>query len=260
MSTKTVQGKLWSISPQNWSTHFELYFLPLYKKALQELEISPDTMLLDAGCGSGMFSSMAIDAGAQVIGIDAAPGLLELARQRNPQNNFMEEDLEAMPFASNSFHVVTGFNSFQYAGNFRQALSEAHRVLKPGGTLVLAIWDKPANSDGTDVLKAISTLLPPPLPGTPGPFSLSEDGKMEEYLKETGFNLINSIQISCPFIYQSLGNGIRSFMGTGPAAAVLNYADKKQVEETIAAALQPYRIVDDIYFQQNSFLLFIAKK
>jgi ubiquinone/menaquinone biosynthesis C-methylase UbiE len=260
MSTKTVQGKLWSISPQNWSTHFEPYFLPLYKKALQELEISPDTMLLDAGCGSGMFSSMAIDAGAQVIGIDAAPGLLEIARQRNPQNNFMEEDLEAMPFANNSFDLVTGFNSFQYAGNFSKALAEAHRVLKPGGILVLAIWDKPANSDGAEVLKAISTLLPPPLPGTPGPFSLSEDGKMEEFLKETGFNLINRVQISCPFIYQSLGNGIRSFMGTGPAAAALNYADKKQVEETIAAALQPYRIVDDIYFQQNSFLLFIAKK
>jgi len=260
MSTKTVQGKLWSISPQNWSTHFEPYFLPLYKKALQELEISPDTMLLDAGCGSGMFSSMAIDAGAQVIGIDAAPGLLELARQRNPQNNFMEEDLEAMPFANNSFDLVTGFNSFQYAGNFSKALAEAHRVLKPGGLLVLAIWDKPANSDGAEVLKAISTLLSPPLPGTPGPFSLSEDGKMEEFLKETGFNLINRVQISCPFIYQSLGNGIRSFMGTGPAAAALNYADKKQVEETIAAALQPYRIVDDIYFQQNSFLLFIAKK
>lgn len=260
MSTKTVQGKLWSISPQNWSTHFEPYFLPLYKTALDQLDIQPETMLLDAGCGSGMFSSMAIDAGAQVIGIDAAPGLLELARQRNPQNNFMEEDLEAMPFASNSFQVVTGFNSFQYAGNFSQALKEAHRVIKPGGKLVLAIWDKPENSDGTTVLKAISTLLPPPLPGTPGPFALSEDGKMENYLEETGLNLINRLKISCPFIYHSLGNGIRSFMGTGPAAAALNYADKKQVEETIAAALQPYRIVDDIYYQQNSFLLFIAKK
>jgi hypothetical protein len=125
---------------------------------------------------------------------------------------------------------------------------------------VLAIWDKPENSDGTTVLKAISTLLPPPSPGTPGPFALSEDGKIENYLQETGLKLINRLKISCPFIYHSLGNGIRSFMGTGPAAAALNYADKKQVEETIAAALQPYRIVDDIYYQQNSFLLFIAKK
>ena len=47
--------------------------------------------------------------------MDAAPGLLEVARKRNPQNNFIEEDLEAMPFNDESFDVVTGFNSFQYA-------------------------------------------------------------------------------------------------------------------------------------------------
>src|SRR6186997_2005226 len=118
MSTKSIQGKLWGIAPQYWSKHFEPYFLPMYKKVLEQLKLSADTLLLDAGCGSGLFSSMAIESGAQVIGIDAAPALLEVARTRNPQNNFMEEDLEAMPFADNSFDIVTGFNSFQYAGNF----------------------------------------------------------------------------------------------------------------------------------------------
>ena len=124
MSTKTIQGKLWSIAPQNWSKHFEPYFLPMYRVVLDQLHLSEDLMLLDAGCGSGIFASMAIETGAQVIGIDAAPGLLEVARKRNPQNNFMEEDLEAMPFAANSFDVVTGFNSFQYAGHFENILPQ----------------------------------------------------------------------------------------------------------------------------------------
>ncbi|HTN06622.1 class I SAM-dependent methyltransferase [Agriterribacter sp.] len=260
MSTKAVQGELWSISPQNWSTHFEPYFLPMYKTVLQQLGVTEDTMLLDAGCGSGLFSSMAIDAGAQVIGIDAAPGLLEVARQRNPKNNFMEEDLEAMPFGNNSFNVVAGFNSFQYAGNFESALLEAKRVLKKGGHLVVGIWDKPEASDATHVLKAIGSLLPPPPPGTPGPFALSENGKMENIFKGAGLKLSSKRTVPCPFLYHSLGNGIKSFMGTGPAAAAMNYADKKTVEETIAKALQPFRITDDLYFQQNHFLVFIAEK
>src|SRR6266540_3566739 len=134
----------------------------MYKKVLEQLDLSEDTLLLDAGCGSGLFSSMAIETGAQVIGIDAAPGLLEVARERNPQNNFLEEDLEAMPFADNSFHVITGFNSFQYAGSFENALLEAKRVLKPGGRLVIGIWDKPEMNDATHVLKAIGSLMPPP--------------------------------------------------------------------------------------------------
>ena len=140
------------------------------KKCWSSLDLTEDTLLLDAGCGAGLFSFMAINAGAQVIGIDAAPGLLEVARQRNPENNFMEEDLEALPFASEGFNVVVGFNSFQYAGNFEKAVQEAKRVLKPGGRLVICIWDKPELSEATDVLKAIGTLLPPPPPGTPGPF------------------------------------------------------------------------------------------
>jgi ubiquinone/menaquinone biosynthesis C-methylase UbiE len=167
MSTKTIQGKLWSVAPQFWAQHFEPWFLPMYKKVLQQLELTENDLLLDAGCGAGMFSKLAATTGAQVIGVDAAPGLLEVARERNPGISFLEEDLEALPFTDERFDVVTGFNSFQYAGSFDKALLEAQRVLKPGGRLVLGLWDKPENSEATSVLKAIGTLLPPPPPGTP---------------------------------------------------------------------------------------------
>ena len=260
MSTKTIQGKLWSIAPQYWSKHFEPWFLPMYRKVLEQLELSNDKLLLDAGCGSGLFSYMAIQAGAQVVGVDAAPGLLEVAKQRNPQNNFLEEDLEALPFVEDTFHVVTGFNSLQYGGDFEKALLEAKRVLKPGGKLVIAIWDKPGFSDATTVLKAIGTLLPPPPPGTPGPFALSEDGKIENTLKRNGLNLEFKTTVNCPFLYANLSDGIKSFMGTGPAAAAMDNNSKKTVEDIIAKALQPYQLPDDLYFLQNQFLVFIAGK
>lgn len=260
MGTKAIQGKLWSIAPQYWSQHFEPWFLPMYKKAMEQLRLDETQLLLDAGCGAGLFTSMAIAAGAEVIGVDAAPGLLEIARRRNPQNNFLEEDLEALPFANDGFHVVVGFNSFQYAGSFDKALEEAARVLKPGGTLVLGIWDKPEKSDATHVLKAIGALLPPPPPGTPGPFALSEDGKIESCLDNAGLKLTYKTVVPCPFLYASLQDGIKSFMGTGPAAAAMNNNDKELVEDTIAKALRPFRVTDDLHFLQNHFLLFVAQK
>lgn len=260
MSTKAVQGKLWSIEPHYWSTHFEPYFSPMYRKALEQLTLTENTLLLEAGCGSGLFSSMAIDTGAQVIGIDAAPGLLEVARRRNPQNNFMEEDLEAMPFADNSFDIVTGFNSFQFAGDFTNALLEAKRVLKKGGRIVIGLWDKPEVSDATNVLKAIGAFLPPPPPGTPGPFALSEDGKIESVCEGIGLKVISKTKVVCPFLYHNTANGIKSFMGTGPAAAALVYASKEAIEEAVANALQPYRIADELYYLHNQFLVFIAEK
>lgn len=260
MSTKTIQGKLWSVAPTYWSQHFEPWFLPMYKKVLEQLKLSEEHLLLDAGCGAGLFTSMVIETGADAIGVDAAPGLLEIARRRNPHTNFLEEDLEALPFTDNSFQVVTGFNSFQYAGNFEKAVIEAKRVLKPGGRLVIGIWDKPEMSDATHVLKSIGNLLPPPPAGAPGPFALSEDGKMESIFENIGLKPIYKTRVACPFIYSSVVDGVKSFMGTGPAAAAINNNGRQIVEETIERALQPFQLADDFHFLQNHFLVFIAEK
>lgn len=260
MQTKEVQGQLWSVAPNYWSKHFEPFFIPLYKKTLQQLQPSEEDMMLDAGCGSGLFSHMVINTGAPLVGIDAAPGLLEVARKRNAGNVFLEEDLEAMPFAAESFSVVAGFNSFQYAGNFSGALAEAKRVLKTGGKLVIGIWDKPEYSDATVILKAIGSLLPPPPAGAPGPFALSEDGKIESILESLDLKPIYKTKVSCPFLYHSINDAVKSFMGTGPAAAAANYTTEKEVREKITAAFQPFRLTEDMYHLQNSFLLFIAEK
>jgi len=260
MSTKAIQGKLWSVAPQYWSQYFEPCFIPMYKKVMGQLRLTEQTLLLDAGCGAGLFSSMAIQAGAQVIGVDAAPGLLKEAKRRNPSNNFLEEDLEALPFAGDSFDIVTGFNSFQYAGNFENALTEAKRVLKKSGKLVIGIWDLPELSEATTILKAIGSLLPPPPPGTPGPFALSEAGAIETILDNIGMKTVYKSSVGCPLFYSNLSDGVKSFMGTGPAASACNYADEITVREVIAEALQPFRVTEDFYQLQNQFLVFIAEK
>lgn len=260
MGTRAIQGKLWSVAPQYWAQFFEPWFMPMYRVAIDELKLSDRDSVLDAGCGSGLFSHLAIQQGAQLIGIDAAPGLLEVARSRNPHNNFLEEDLEAMPFADESFDVVAGFNSFQYAGSFDNALKEAARVLKPGGRLVLGIWDKPEASDATNVLKAISSLLPPPPPGMPGPFALSEDGRIVAACKQQGLQVVFQRTVACPFLYRSKEEAVKSFMGTGPAAAAMNSHPQEKVEWVIGQAMKPYEVAEGMHFLQNHFLLFIAVK
>jgi SAM-dependent methyltransferase len=260
MTTKTIQGRLWSASPQNWALYFEPWFLPMYKKALENLDLTYEHLLLDAGCGSGLFSYLAIRTGAQVIGVDAAPGLLKIARQRNPLNIFLEEDLESLPFPEHSFHVVTGFNSFQYAGTFYRALSEAERVLKPGGRLVIGIWDKPEMNDATQILTAIGELLAPPPAGEEGPFSLSEEGLLEKILENRGLKLVSKSTVPCPFLYASLHDGVNSFLGTSPAAAAIEKKGRPSVKKKISLALKPFRLPEGLYFLQNQFQLLIAEK
>ena len=91
-------------------------------------------------------------------------------------------------------------------------------------------------------------------------FALSEDGRMEGEFAVNDLKMIFKSRVSCPFLYSSLTDGIKSFMGTGPAAAAMNHSSREMVEETISQALTPFHLVDDLYFLQNSFLVFIAQK
>ena len=46
--------------------------------------------------------------------------------------------------------------------------------------------------------------------------------------------------VGCPLFYSNLSDGVKSFMGTGPAASACNYADEITVRDVIAEALQPF--------------------
>ncbi len=100
-------------------------------------------LLLDAGCGSGMAAQIAAERGAHVSGLDATANLIAIAKTRVPDGDFHVGNLENLPFPDGAFDVVTGFNSFQYAGNARAALAEAKRVVKTGARVVIMTWGVP---------------------------------------------------------------------------------------------------------------------
>jgi hypothetical protein len=83
---------------------------------------------------------------------------------------------------------------------------------------------------------------------------------MEAILNKAGLKLMSKTKVGCPLIYSGLTEGIKSFMGTGPAAAAINNANEKTVKETIAKALMAFHLTEDIYHLQNHFLIFISQK
>ncbi len=128
---------------QNETAARPLAYSPSLYDALVEFGMSLRGRILDAACGEGDASAPLIDNGAVVTGIDLHAEALDRARRLHPTATWRLGDVTALPFEASTFDgyiCAQGYHLFDRA----KAIAEAHRVLKPGGTV--AIWWKHALS------------------------------------------------------------------------------------------------------------------
>src|SRR4051812_15988070 len=168
-----VQRRLWGTDPRAWAELAEAHNRPLFEAVLDAAGVRGDTRVLDVGCGSGLALLMAAERGAVPAGGDVSPGLLGGARERLPDADLREGDMEALPFADAAFDAVLGVNAFQFAGDPRRALGEAARVLRPGGRVVASLFAAAERSQGTLAHEAMSALIPPDAAQDHAPYALS---------------------------------------------------------------------------------------
>jgi SAM-dependent methyltransferase len=93
---------------------------------------------LDVGCGEGRFCRMLKAAGLPAIGIDPTLPLVEQARKRDPSGDYRIGKAEDLQFEAASFDLVVSYLSLIDIADFRTAICEMSRVLKPGGSLLIA--------------------------------------------------------------------------------------------------------------------------
>jgi SAM-dependent methyltransferase len=132
----------WARTPGHdsyWGFHRDVFFALLPE---------PGRRTLDLGCGEGRVARDLIALGHTVVGIDAAPAMVEAARQTEPSFDVHLADAAALPFEDGTFDLVVAFMSLQDVDDMEGAVRESARVLEPGGRLCLAIVH-PMNSAGT---------------------------------------------------------------------------------------------------------------
>lgn len=123
--------------------------------------------VLDVACGTGNATIPAAQAGADVIGLDLTPELLEGGRRRAAEADveitWVEGDAEELPFDGARFDVVLSTFGCMFAPRHEVAAAEIARVLRPGGRLGIASWTPDGNIGR--FFKMASSFGPPPPDG-----------------------------------------------------------------------------------------------
>lgn len=93
---------------------------------------------LDLGCGEGRFCRLMQSLGITTTGIDPTQALIEAARQRDPTGDYRIESAERLSLTDASVDLIVAYLSLIDIADLSGALKEAHRVLQPGGSLLIA--------------------------------------------------------------------------------------------------------------------------
>ncbi|HWH35872.1 MAG TPA: methyltransferase domain-containing protein [Acidimicrobiales bacterium] len=130
-------------APENYERHFvPAIGEPVARRLLESARLRPGERVLDVACGTGIVTRLAAAAvgpGGSVAGLDANPGMLAVARTASGPApiDWHQGPAEQLPLAEQTFDAVVCSMGLQFFSDRQGALGEMHRVLAPGGRVVL---------------------------------------------------------------------------------------------------------------------------
>jgi len=164
-----------------------------------EAEVREGDRVLDVACGTGALTlavaEIVSQAGA-VIGLDANPEMLAVARRKPVQIEWLEGRAEDLPLPDNSFDAVVSQFGLMFFEDKPQALREMMRVLKREGRLAVAVCDAVENSPGYGAFALLLDRLFGKQVGDAfrAPFSLGDAGRLHAICREAGIEGAQTVQ------------------------------------------------------------------
>jgi ubiquinone/menaquinone biosynthesis C-methylase UbiE len=182
------ENATWSRCAGGYAEEFGTLATEAIGSLLDVARVGPDSLVLDVGTGPGLVAAAAAARGATPIGIDFSEAMVMQARRAYPALQFHNATAEALPFSDEAFDAVVGNFVLHHLAHPQDALGEAHRVLRPGGSASFTVWAEPSQLDAFGLFfvaveaHASSAALPH------GPlFGVSDAQVFHRMLRDAGF-------------------------------------------------------------------------
>lgn len=143
------------ISADAAKVYDELYLPALFEEwcplVIEAARIKDGHRVIDIACGTGALAIAILDrigAEGSIVGIDINEGMLDVARSKSCRVEWLNAPAEALPFGDDFFDCAVSQFGLMYFEDRESALREMMRVVLPGGSLVIVVWDKLENNPG----------------------------------------------------------------------------------------------------------------
>ena len=237
-----------------WAEVYELIDLqlsPLGLKAIEALGLQPGETVLDIGCGAGetlLQLAERVGAEGQVIGVDVAPLLLEVATRRTEalrRVRLVEADAQLLDLPSASADAVFSRFGVMAFGDPVAAFANFHRILKPGGALAFCCW-RSFGENELDRFPLLSSGFEAPADDTP--FSFADPEHVRRTLAAAGFGDI-AVQAHDAMVSSgSLDAMTEVLLKVGPLGKIvrespeLRATAEPRLREALAGLGDPFRV------------------
>lgn len=186
------------------ATGYDEYVTPTHRRlanaALDQIDIRPGTRFLDVAAGSGALGLAAAHRGAQVLGTDISPGMIQRlddTARRSGLTNLAGQVMDGhnLDLEDNSFDAAGSMFGVMLFPDLPRGLSEMARVTKPGGTVVMVTFGPPPKIEFLGFfLAAVKHVVPDfaglPMDPPPLPFQVSDPAKLHQAMRDAGLNAV----------------------------------------------------------------------
>ena len=183
------------------------------------LDLAPGSRCLDVGCGTGALTAQLAQIG-DVTGIDSSPDFVTYAANQLPSGLFLVGNAMALPFDDDSYDVAVSGLVLNFVSDHGAVVAELARVVLPGGTVALYVWDYAEGMEFMRYFWDVATELDASAPDEAARFRICAPGPLEALFSEAGLAQVSTRAIEVPTVFADFDDLWSPFLGgQGPAPA-----------------------------------------